>query len=462
MVVCAPCGGFAAPAAVRASTSEPPASPTALERVHVAGRAPYEGLIDSEDDYWLEFVEVHRPEGEAMYLICRPIPRRQITSIERLEPARHAALRQRIERYRSRAAVEAGRMEAVVLKPAVGEGNTYRRYEGRWFTLDSTADDLGTRLAVVRAEQIFAAYRQVLPPRVKPTRPPRLIMLDSTAEYQALLSRLGYKLDNRACFLEKENLVAVASDLAGAASLAAKIQWQNEQVRLELERLQANFDARLKKIVTQMRRDGRPMLDIRRTQTRMLNDFKVQVEKKRQELKRAENANQEQLLRMAAQFYTRLYHESFHAYLENYVYPHGKHKVPYWLNEGMAVMHEAAVRDYDTLRVDAANTAMLKRLREDVRKGRRLPLARLLAAGPNEFLSHNNAPAPAAEQFYVHAWGLAYHLAIQKGLLGTPALDRYVEAGSENLPPVRRFERLVGMPLEQFEKEWQQAMLSLK
>jgi hypothetical protein len=460
--VCATCGGFASVAALRAAEPAASPAPTALERVHVAGRAPYEGLIDSEDDHWIQFVEVHRPEGEPMFLVCRPIPRRQIAAIERLEPSQHAALRQQIERYRNHAAIEAGRMEAVLLKPAEGEGNKYRRYEGRWFTLDSTTGEWAARLAVVRAEQIFAAYRQILPPRTAPRHAPRLIMLDSTAEYRALLNRLGYKLDNRACFLEKENLVAVASDLAGAANLAAKVQLQNEQIRLELDRLQADFDARVKKTLLQMRSDGRTMLEIRRTQMRMRHDFEEQINKKRQELRRAEGGNQEQLLKMAAQVYTRLYHESFHAYLENYVYPHAKHNVPYWLNEGLAVMYEGAVRDYDALRVDAANTVMLKKLREELRKGRKLPLAKLLAAGPNEFLSHNNAPAPAAEQFYMHAWGLVYYLAIEKRLLGTPALDRYVEAGAEKLPPERRFERLVGMPLEQFENEWEQAVPSWK
>ena len=56
-------------------------------------------------------------------------------------------------------------MEAIQLEPREAEGFSYRHYRSKWFTLDSTADDQNTRRVIVRAEQIFAAYRQILPPR---------------------------------------------------------------------------------------------------------------------------------------------------------------------------------------------------------------------------------------------------------------------------------------------------------
>ena len=43
--------------------------------------------------------------------------------------------------------------------------------------------------------------------------------------------------------------------------------------------------------------------------------------------------------------FARAYHESFHAYLENYVYPHDHYDVPRWLNEGLAVMMEGGILD---------------------------------------------------------------------------------------------------------------------
>ena len=59
-------------------------------------------------------------------------------------------------------------MEAVSLVPLEKEGNRYQHYAGKWFTLDSTADGRLTRRIIVRVEQIFAAYRQMLSPRRHP------------------------------------------------------------------------------------------------------------------------------------------------------------------------------------------------------------------------------------------------------------------------------------------------------
>ena len=77
-----------------------------------------------------------------------------------------------------------------------------------------STDDQDTRRVIVRAEQIFAAYRQIMPPRVSPARPLRLIVLGSMTEYQAVLTQLGVKakIQNPACFVEDHNTVVVGSD----------------------------------------------------------------------------------------------------------------------------------------------------------------------------------------------------------------------------------------------------------
>ena len=68
---------------------------------------------------------------------------------------------------------------------------------------------------IVRAEQIFAAYRQILPPRTSPVKPLRLILLCSLHEYQAVLTKLGVtaRFQNPACFIEDKNTVVIGSDL---------------------------------------------------------------------------------------------------------------------------------------------------------------------------------------------------------------------------------------------------------
>jgi hypothetical protein len=255
--------------------------------------------------------------------------------------------------------------------------------------------------------------------------------------------------------------VAVGSDLTNLAGQLQRIRAENEQIRVKLDVSQQGLPARLEEIGRQMKRDGRTDADIKKTLAKTRRDFEEQFNKKRQELDRSERQNLEKFHKARSQFFARLYHESFHAYLENYVYPHQTHTVPYWLNEGLAMMYEGGVLENDTLRVDAPNAEALKKLKDDLRHGTALPLEKLLAAGPSEFLPRHNTPAPAADRYYAHAWGLVYYLTFEKHLLGGPKMDQYVRPGDRD-QAAGRFEALVGTQREPFEKQWHAAMLRLR
>ena len=150
----------------------------------------------------------------------------------------------------------------------------------------------------------------------------------------------------------------------------------------------------------------------------------------------------------------RLYHEAFHAYLQNNVYPRQKYDVPPWLNEGLAVIFEGGLLEGNLLRVDAPNPDALKKLKADLAGPAPLELANLLAAGQGQFLLMAGVRPAAVDRYYVHAWGVAYYLTFEKHLLGSPALEKYLQSGNARLDPVQRFQQLIGMPLEQFEREW--------
>ncbi len=47
-------------------------------------------------------------------------------------------------------------------------------------------------------------------------------------------------------------------------------------------------------------------------------------------------------------------------------------------------------------------------------------------------------------------------------MFGTPPFDAYLSPAAAGLPPVERFEKLVGMPLDEFQTRWRKAMLELK
>ena len=138
------------------------------ERVELVDGRQCLGLIESEDESWVNLVQIQRTPGRPMSLLIRPIELRQVAAIVRLDAAERAQLQQRIEEFMNRAPIEAGRMDAVHLDQVRQDGSPFRRYRGKWFSLDSTVDEPTTRRIVVRVEQVFTAYRQVLPPRSEP------------------------------------------------------------------------------------------------------------------------------------------------------------------------------------------------------------------------------------------------------------------------------------------------------
>ena len=195
------------------------------EQIELRDHSRYSGLIESEDRDWLTLIRIQSPRGQQMHLVIQPFDRRQILSVSRLDAGQRAALQQQIEEFRNRATIEAAGMEAIRLEPREAEGFNYRHYRSKWFTLDSTADEQNTRRVIVRAEQIFAAYRQIVPPRSASPSRRGWCVLGSMDQYQSLLAKLGLKtkIENPACFLEDQNVVAIGSDLARLAAVTGQI-----------------------------------------------------------------------------------------------------------------------------------------------------------------------------------------------------------------------------------------------
>ena len=63
---------------------------------------------------------------------------------------------------------------------------------------------------------------------------------------------------------------------------------------------------------------------------------------------------------------------------------------------------------------------------------------------------------------YLYAWGVAYFLAFERGLLDGDALTNYVVPRSKAGSELTRFEDLVGEPLDDFEIRWRDFMLKLQ
>src|SRR5438128_10873856 len=137
-----------------------------MERIVVRPNREYHGLLLEKSERQLEFAEIVRPRGKPMYAIIHAIPADRVRSYARLQGAERSKLQDRFQALRNRALIEAGRMEAVQLRTVQRDGVDHLLYDGPWFTMLSAADEQTTRRCIVRIEQTFRAYRQLLPPRI--------------------------------------------------------------------------------------------------------------------------------------------------------------------------------------------------------------------------------------------------------------------------------------------------------
>jgi hypothetical protein len=449
-----------APAQTDAAGTRPSAA-WKLERVILPGGKAYEGLVAAEGPAEIEFVEVHRPTGKPMHLVVRSIDRKSIETWSRLNSVDRAELGERIEGFRNRARIEARRMEDLRLTPIRRDGTVYWQYQGEWFSLESTADETMTRRSIVRIEQVFTAYRQILPPRATAHKRLQILLFGDTDRYREFLGGLGLDLENPAFFAADFNLVVAGSDLNRFVAQLAKVRREHQNQRQEYEKLLADAPDRLRELNEQLRRAGVPADERQRVAAAEQRRWKDIVAHLDQRTKAADRRNAERYQEVAGQMFHRLNHEAFHAYLENFVYPHALYDVPRWLNEGLAQTFEGGLLEADMLRLDAPSPRRLSELQRDLLAPRPLTLEELLSADANMFLSAHRGNAASASRLYLYSWGLAYYLAFEQPLLGSKKLERYVSSESAAKSDVERFEELVGTPLAEFERQWRATMLGL-
>jgi hypothetical protein len=238
-----------------------------------------------------------------------------------------------------------------------------------------------------------------------------------------------------------------------------RVSQAHARLRKELEALEQQLPERLQRFSEHLKQSGLGPAEV----ARLLNQEKQKANKeildRQRQVQASDRKNARMFEKVTGQMFVRLYHEAFHAYVENYVFPRSKYQLPRWLNEGLAMTVEGGQLEGGTLRVDAPERNILRRLKADLQRDP-LPLARLLEAGPEAFAHTGAAEAEYAQRYYAAAWGLAYYLCFEKNLLTGPRLDEYVAAAPAPSPQAR-LERLVGMPLGPFEKAWRQYIREL-
>ena len=426
-----------------------------LETLTLAEGKHYRGVVLEESPESIEFAEIVQPVGKPMHAVIRGVPRPLARKLQRLEGPEHQELVARFARFRHRAVIEAGRLEEVELEANDSGGAAVLLYDGPWFTLTSTAGDEPTRRCVVRIEQMFRAYRTLLPPRVQQPQRLSVVLYGSLDDYRQRLRRLDLALDNAAFYWPKERTIFAGSDLNLFAQRLSQVRREHEQVRQAYAKLDAQHDAAMNALNAELKAAGFSAADATAEIRQRRATWKAEMDEALTANAERQRTNERKFADVTGQMFTRLTHEAFHAYLGTFVFPPDEQHVPRWLNEGLAQVFEGGQLDGDSLRLDAPDRERLKRLRADVAQ-QPLPLAQLLTAQEREFLGPHGTES--SQRHYLYAWGLAHYLTFHESLLASPRLGEYVTSAAQRMDPIERFEKLAGRPLAEFERQWRAAM----
>jgi len=432
-----------------------------LEEVELRDGRKLQGLIQGVTAARLDFLEVRRPTGQPTFLVKRRLPGDSVLELRRLDPAEHNALAEKVDRFQNHSLEEIRNMAGLALGRVLQDGASIWNYQnGPWFELESQTDEELTRRAIVRIEQMFNAFAEILPPRTKPSQRLRVRLFASQAGYREFQQSVGLNLKNPAIYVPERQLLAAGSDLQDLAQRLALVRSKHTEIQQKMTTLAAEMPRRFQDKAKEYEQLGYSKNDIVKLITLHRVQWQRELDTLKAELNAAESKNNKAFDAATRQMFTRLYHEAFHAYLENFVYPHTRENVPRWLNEGLAQVFEEGVLEVGTLRLDIPRQERLLELQQDFKTMPRLPLAELLSAAGDHFLVEHTARdrAEVSQRYYLYSWGLAYYLAVREPVLENRRLDRYVSAEAAKLHPQQRFEELVGMPLDQFEQRWRASM----
>jgi hypothetical protein len=415
---------------------------------------------------------IARKPGRGTVTITESVARGDVGEMKLLNDSDREQLRQRLDALKREREVLAAHLRSLdpktkqpgksgdvfELKPADWPGDSKIKalsYQSTHFRLVANARPEVVQLAAIHLEQAYAAYARCLPPRRTTDTTTTIILTRSLAEYQAIARSRGLNLFNPAFYDPAQNQVVCGSDLERLCDELQEVRKHHERLREKMKESKAE----LKKVY---RGKVPPALLAPMTAA----DKRIDAQEK---------ANVKTFEAVRDRLFTRLYHEAFHAYLNTYVYPTREGALPHWFNEGLAQIFETAILEVGELRVGHADKDRLLAMRAALVKGTLLPVADVLRSSPTQFhLTFERLPAAnkgpnrdkdaqqLADRCYLASWALTFYLTFEKRLLGTKALDDYVQSLKRGTDVLLAFRDLVGKPLPQFEKEYLEYLARLR
>jgi hypothetical protein len=421
--------------------------------VYRKGGKPLVGLVLEQTATHVIIRCVSRKPGSPTVVIRDVLPLKEVDRVDLLGPQEREVLRERLENLRKERENLAAQLK--LLEPGMRSpdpaGSDHvtltqtewvqkgrppaQAYQGTHFRLISNSRDEVIQLVATQLEQVYAAYAQCLPPRALAGQPTTIVLTRDLADYKDLVQARRGNFLNPAFYDVERNQIVCGSELERLADALEKIRKAHARILTEQEERKAELNELYKgKIPAEL----------------------VAAFAEDQKRIKAQEEQNNLLFKQARQrLFQRLYHEAFHAYLANFVYPPADAPVPRWLNEGLAQIFETAIFEAGELRVGHVEKDRCETIRTAVTRGTLPPLTELLRSEERAFLVAHAGEKQASDRMYLASWALAHYLTFERKILGTPAMTKYIQNLKRGTDPLAAFSELVGQPLPRFEKEFQ-------
>lgn len=426
-----------------ASAQEKPVAKHEFDQLTLHNGSRLEGLVVEEATLHIRFQFLATKQGVRTLVFEVTYDRTEVASISKASETGRALVKQLFNSIENSKRREAAKVKQLPLikAPWIDGAGTAFLFQCPYFELLSNAQESLVRLVAVRLDEIFGAYVNSLGQRHQPRKPVRVILFHTLAEYRAWQQKKGISILNPAVYDAKADEILIGSDLENQSrqleELNSKHQQQLKELTDQKKTLQKHYSGKPPALLTK------------------------QIQQLTYQLHTLHAENEATYAKIEAEFYAILYHEAFHAYLEQWVFPSARYYVPRWLNEGLAQIFENAFVEVDQLKIGRIDEKRLTEIQDEVRRGRFMTIQEILQSPAQQFFVRHTQESFEADRHYNASWALTHFLTFELKLLGSAALVEFVST-PVNAEEVKRFEKLVGMPMESCQLRWKEYLLRLR
>jgi len=435
----------------------------------------HRGLIVSEDGDAIAFDLVMSGASVSKTLTMRiRVGRDKIREVRRLTDGQRAAARAHIESAKHEEKRDARGERDIKVEPTFWESRDgkksvpAKKVELDHFVIEANTDEDFIRKAAYRLGKVFDAYKRHFGVDRNEAKKVRVVIFNSMGQYYAAI---GNAVKNPAFYAPDLKLVAAGCDMAAYRAAIDEVRRRHAELSKQLDAEQAKIDkarAEVRAIVDKYHKAlhnagattprGKAIMRQVRSAERRWQIHVMKLEKPLKDIKKKIgelNRRNERVFDERADGMLRtLYHEGFHAFLDQFLFDEQLvKKVPRWLNEGLAQYFEESRVEGSRLVLGQENRRKLAFLRKACREGKLVPIARMLTAGAEDYLVKDASNIENSTKHYLQAWCLI-HLLGERGMLKKERLHAFVRALADGTEPMKALPSLTGMGNPELRKLW--------